>query len=46
MLLLFNARERTTSEFTALLSGAGFRIRRVVPTDSPTGLAVIEADPA
>jgi precorrin-6B methylase 2 len=46
MLLLLNARERTASEFEALLTGAGFRIRRIVPTGSPTGLAVIEAHPA
>jgi precorrin-6B methylase 2 len=46
MLLLLNARERTAPEFEALLSGAGFRLRRIVPTGSPTGLAVIEAVPA
>jgi hypothetical protein len=46
MLLLLNARERTASEFEVLLSGAGFRLRRIVPTGSPTGLAVIEAHPA
>jgi hypothetical protein len=46
MLLLLNARERTVSEFEVLLSGAGFRLRRIVPTGSPTGLAVIEAHPA
>lgn len=45
MLLLLNARERTTAEFDRLLTGAGFRLSRVVPTDSPTGLAVIEAHP-
>jgi precorrin-6B methylase 2 len=43
MLLLFNARERTMDEFDGLLSRAGFDLRRVVPTGSPTGLAVIEA---
>jgi precorrin-6B methylase 2 len=43
MLLLFNARERTVDEFDGLLSRAGFDLRRVVPTGSPTGLAVIEA---
>jgi hypothetical protein len=26
-----------------LLAGAGFEVRRIVPTGSPTGLAVIEA---
>jgi precorrin-6B methylase 2 len=45
MLLLLNARERTAAEFETLLAGAGFRLSRVVPTGSPTGLAVIEAHP-
>jgi hypothetical protein len=31
-------------EFDQLLSRAGFRVRDVFPTDSPTGLAVIEAE--
>jgi precorrin-6B methylase 2 len=44
MLMLLNGRERTAPEFERLLSGAGFRLRRIVPTGSPTGLAVIEAD--
>ncbi|HET6531461.1 MAG TPA: methyltransferase [Actinoplanes sp.] len=43
MLLLLNARERTADEFGRLLSHAGFEVRRLVPTGSPTGLAVIEA---
>jgi hypothetical protein len=43
MLLLLNARERTADEFGRLLSHAGFEVRRIVPTGSPTGLAVIEA---
>ena len=44
MLLLLNARERTMPEFERLLSNAGFHLRDVIPTDSPTGLAVIEAE--
>ncbi len=43
MLLLLDARERTEQEIDGLLSHAGFQLRRVVPTGSPTGLAVIEA---
>jgi precorrin-6B methylase 2 len=43
MLLLLNARERTAHEFDQLLSRAGFHLGRVIPTGSPTGLAVIEA---
>jgi hypothetical protein len=43
MLLLLNARERTADEFDRLLTGAGFQLDRVIPTDSPTGLAVLEA---
>jgi hypothetical protein len=43
MLLLFNTRERTEAEFRHLLSRAGFDVQRIVPTGSPTGVAVIEA---
>jgi hypothetical protein len=45
LLLLFSAGERTRDEFDRLLSASGFTLRRVVPTDSPTGLAVLEAYP-
>jgi precorrin-6B methylase 2 len=44
MLLLLSARERAAADFDRLLAGAGFRLRRIVPTGSPTGVAVIEAD--
>jgi len=43
MLLLLGARERTRDEFDRLLAAAGFTLRRIVATDSPTGLAVLEA---
>ena len=43
MLMLLGSRERTEGEFDRLLSRSGFDLRRVVPTGSPTGLAVIEA---
>jgi hypothetical protein len=43
MLVLFGARERTAAQFRDLLAGAGFDVRRVVPTGSPAGLGVIEA---
>jgi O-methyltransferase len=47
MLMLFpQARERTEGELRDLLAGAGLRVRRVVATTSPAGLAVIEAVPA
>jgi precorrin-6B methylase 2 len=46
MLVLLGARERTEEEFRTLLAGAGFAVRRCVPTGSPAGLAVIEAVPA
>jgi SAM-dependent methyltransferase len=46
MLILLGARERTEEEFRGLLARAGFDLRRVVPTGSPTGLAVVEAVPA
>lgn len=44
MLLLFTGRERTRAEFEDLLSRAGFRITRVVPTGGM--YSVIEAEPA
>jgi hypothetical protein len=37
------ARERTEAQFRRLLAGAGFELRRVVPTASAAGLGVIEA---
>ena len=44
MLVLFGAaRERTEGEYRHLLAAAGLALRRVVPTGSPTGLAVVEA---
>ena len=46
MLVLLGARERTEAQFRRLLAGAGFQVRRVVPTRSVAGLSVIEAVPA
>jgi len=43
MLVLLGAAERTEVEMRGLLTAAGFEVRRIVPTGSPTGLAVIEA---
>lgn len=43
MLMLFDARERTEAEFGRLLAGAGFELRRVLPTASPAGLSVLES---
>jgi hypothetical protein len=41
MLVVAGGRERTESEYRALLSAAGFRLTRVIATASP--LSVIEA---
>ena len=38
MLVMTGGRERTTSEFKALFEAAGFRLTRVVPTDSEFSL--------
>jgi hypothetical protein len=46
MLVLFGAMERTEAQYRRLLAGAGFAVRRVVPTRSPVGLSIIEAVPA
>jgi predicted O-methyltransferase YrrM len=44
MLVLFGAaRERTEAQFRRLLAGAGFELRRVVPTASSAGLGIVEA---
>lgn len=43
MLLELGGRERSESEYAALLAGAGFQISRVVPTGS--NLSIIEAQP-
>jgi hypothetical protein len=43
MMILFGSRERTEHDFRALLAEAGFAVRRIHPTASPVGLAVIEA---
>jgi hypothetical protein len=43
MLILLGARERTEAQFRELLAGAGFDLRRVVPTGSAAGLSVVEA---
>jgi hypothetical protein len=43
MLMLLGARERTQTEFRMLLERSGFRLERLVPTESPAGLGVIEA---
>jgi len=43
MLVLTGGRERTEEQFTELLTGAGLRLERVVPTSSPHSL--VEAAP-
>lgn len=44
MLALTGGRERTAEEYGTLLEEAGFRLERVVPTESP--VSVVEAVPA
>ena len=44
LLMTHSGRERTESEFRALLAAAGYRLTRVVPTQSP--LSVVEGIPA
>jgi hypothetical protein len=46
MLVLFaQARERTEHELRELLGDAGLAVRRVIATDSPAGLGIVEAVP-
>lgn len=42
MMVLEGGRERTEAEFRALFATTGFRLTRVIPTQSPTGMNVIE----
>lgn len=43
MMVLFGSAERSADQLTALLDTTGFEVRRLVPTRSPVGLAVVEA---
>lgn len=45
MLALLGGRERTAAEYAALLARAGFRLARVIPTETPAGLSVLECAP-
>jgi SAM-dependent methyltransferase len=45
MLALLHGRERLVAEYERLLGAAGFRLERVVPTQSPAGVSLIEAVP-
>jgi SAM-dependent methyltransferase len=45
MLALLHGQERTAAEYERLLGAAGFRLGRVVPTESPAGVSLIEAVP-
>lgn len=44
MLVIPGGRERTAPEYSDLLGKAGFRVRRVIPTESP--VSIVEAVPA
>ncbi|HEX4613031.1 MAG TPA: methyltransferase [Urbifossiella sp.] len=43
MMVLCDGKERTEAGYAALLAGAGYRLTRVVPTESPA--CIIEAEP-
>ena len=45
MLALLGGQERPAAAYRALLAAAGFDLTRVIPTDSPAGIAIIEAAP-
>ena len=38
--------ERTERQYRALYEPAGFKLTRVIPTFSPTGMTIIEGKPA
>ena len=46
MLTLLPGRERTAAEYETLLADAGFRLTRIVPTESPSGVAIVVAIPS
>jgi ubiquinone/menaquinone biosynthesis C-methylase UbiE len=46
MLALLHGRERTVAEYERLLGASGFQLGRVLPTESPAGVSVLEALPA
>ena len=43
MMVMTGGKERTEKEFAQLLSAAGFKLRRVIPTKVPT--SIVEAEP-
>jgi SAM-dependent methyltransferase len=43
MMVLCDGKERTEAEYATLLAGAGYRLTKVVPTESPA--CVVEAEP-
>jgi hypothetical protein len=43
MLVLLSGRERTRAEYEHLVTDAGLRFDRVIPTASATGISLIEA---
>ena len=43
MLVLFGSAERTGSQLSALVDQAGFAVQRIIATNSPDGLAIVEA---
>ena len=44
MLVIAGGKERTEAEYRQLLAGAGWRLTRVIPTESPA--QIVEAEPA
>jgi len=43
MLVMTGGKERTEKEFAQILSPAGFKLLRVIPTEVPT--SIVEAEP-
>jgi len=46
MIIRTGGRERTERQYRALYEAAGFKLTRVIPTPSPTGMTIIEGKPA
>jgi hypothetical protein len=45
LLVMYKGRHRTEAEYRSLFAGAGFELKQIIPTHSPTEFSIIEAIP-
>jgi hypothetical protein len=46
IMALTSGKERTEAEFKALFREAGLRVTRIIPTEAPSTLSIVEGSPA